>query len=145
MGHGEGNRVVMRSVIVIALLVLAAALPRTSTAEPQLDQPIRLAIKAHFEERLNSDTCQPYFRFYSLDIVNWLWQPEGVKTQVVFYVEFTGSKVLYGNSARARECLGRDSGEGYFQMGQMYRSGGFVYTLSKWSQGWHVDKMEMQP
>ncbi len=126
-----------------ALAIFVAA--RSAAAEPQLDYGIRLAIKAHFEQRLRSETCGQYFRYYSMDASNWLWQAGGVKVQVVFAVEFLGGRTLYGNSERARKCLGRDMGEGFFQTNTSYQSAGFVYTLSKWSQGWHVDALELQP
>ena len=132
-----------RLFIVLALLATAAIQPLR--AEADLEQPIRIAIKAHFEEHLASDTCSQYFRFYSMDFANWTWVGGTAKAQVVFYAQYISPKTLYGTAARTKQCLGREVGEGFFQTGQTYRSSGYIYTMTKWSQGWHVDKVEIQP
>ena len=45
----------------------------------------------------------------------------------------------------SRICLGKDSGAGFFEPAKTYPTVALVYTLSRWSQGWHVDKLEYQP
>lgn len=133
----------MRRLLLVLALLAAGIQPLR--AEADLEQPIRIAIKAHFEEHLASDTCSPYFRLYSMDVANWTWQGGTAKAQVVFYAQYISPKTLYGTAARTKQCLGRELGEGFFQPGQSYRTAGYIYTMSKWAQGWHVDKVEIQP
>ncbi len=114
-------------------------------AEPFLEQPILRTIKQHFVDRLSSETCTQFFRYYSMDTRNWVWRDNTVKASVTFDVEYISTKALYGTAGRTVECLGRRVGEGYFERGKTYRAAGFVYTLSKWDLGWHVDKVELEP
>lgn len=116
-----------------------------AAAQSGLDAAIRLAVYRHFESRIGSEACEQYFSIYAMDAKNWLLAGDTVKVQVQFMLEFRGHKTLYGRSERARQCLGRDAGEGFFQVHMGYLSAGYIYTLSRWETGWHVDKVEPQP
>ncbi|UYN97617.1 MAG: hypothetical protein KIT25_12060 [Enhydrobacter sp.] len=133
----------MDKIVALAALSCLFAGARPTSAEPYLEQPLLVAIKSNFLDRLASDTCAPYFRLYSTEAENWVWlNPTAVKVHVVFYVEYTSARALYGTAQRAQQCLGRDSGQGFFEQGKTYRSADFIYHLSKWALGWHVDKIE---
>ncbi len=131
------------SALLLAVLAAAAAVA-PAAAEPQLEQPVLLAIKAHYIERLTSEYCNQYFAYYAMDVRNYNWSANEVKVEVQFYAKFKGLKTLYGRSEGARRCLGEDKGEGFFQPDTSYESAKFVYSLSRWTTGWHIDKLEYQ-
>jgi hypothetical protein len=131
-----------------AVLLLAATmglgLVRPAAADPNLEYPVLLAIKEHYLGRLQANGCLPAFRYYATTINNWRWTPEEVKAEVVFTVQYTGPEAATGNAERARNCLARNA-SGVFKPDETYQSAPLIYTLSKWQQGWHVDKLEFQP
>jgi hypothetical protein len=134
---------------VVALLTAAIVLlvsRRPAAAEPQLDYSIQLTMKGHFEERLRINGCSHLFHYSAMNLSNWQWQGnDSVRVQVVFLAEYIGRTSLFGNSEMSRSCLGKNSGAGFFELGKTYPSVGLIYTLSRWSQGWHVDKLDFQP
>lgn len=144
---GRPSRILPVAIVHAVLLFLAASMLmiRGAGAEPHLDYAVKLAIKEHYENRLALNNCTSLFRYYSVDASNWTSQGDSVRVQVVLYAEYIGKTSLYGNSEMSRICLGRQAGPEFFEPGKTYPTVGLVYTLSKWSQGWHVDKLEYQP
>ena len=64
---------------------LAALASCTAAAEPQLDYSVKLAIKAHYENRLVLNNCTNLFRYYSMDASNWTSLGDAVRVQVVLF------------------------------------------------------------
>jgi hypothetical protein len=138
-------RSITRSLFALLLAALAGgSFMRPAEAEPNLEYPILLAIKEHYLGRLKANGCTPYFSYHATDIANWRWNPDEVKAEVVFSVKYIGVETAVGNAERARDCLARNA-SGAFKPDEVYNTAPLVYTLSKWSQGWHVDKLELQP
>jgi hypothetical protein len=52
---------------------------------------------------------------------------------------------LYRDSTITAYCLGAHHGTGFFEQPKFYRSAAPVYSLSRWSAGWHVDRIDVQP
>ena len=136
----------MRKVGTLALafaILTGAAAP--VVAQPGLALTVKAAVQADYARRLASADCAQYFRLRMVDVRNWVERARETQVEVRFTIEFLGDKTLYGNSSRARQCLGRNAGEGFFQTDTAYLSAGYVYTLSKWAEGWHIDRIELQP
>jgi hypothetical protein len=133
---------------ILTLLVAATTAclaPALAAAEPVLEQAIVATVEADFQERLSSPECAPYFRYASSDLRNWARRDKLAKVEIVFYVGYVSDRALYGTAQRAVDCLGRKVGEGFFVKGDNYASAVFVYTLSLWEMGWHIERIEIGP
>lgn len=116
-----------------------------AAGEPVLEHSILVAVKAHFERRLESAACGGYFELSSHDLRNWVRRDKTAKAEIVFHAQYLSDRALYGTTARAVACLGGKAGEGYFVPGRTYASAVFVYSLSLWEMGWHIDRVEFGP
>jgi hypothetical protein len=115
-------------------------------AEADFGPEPRGAIIDHFQTRLDSPQCARYFRFEGAEIVNWTTNVDGkMLAEVVFFVSYVSPQALYRDSALAAYCLGAHRGTGFFERPKIYRSAALVYSLSKWNDGWHVDRFDAQP
>jgi tetratricopeptide (TPR) repeat protein len=112
-----------------------------ASAEPYLEQPIVAELRAQFRARLAGESCREYFRLYSTDVRNWRREGDKAEAEVAFFVEYISDEALHGTALATVECLGRRVGDGLFQKGQTYRSAVFVYALSRWAAGWHIDRI----
>lgn len=141
-----GHLIVLIAIALLVAVVFLVASRRPAAAEPNLEYSIQLAMKGHFEERLVANGCAHLFRYSAMNLANWQWLGnDTVRVQVVFLAEYIGKTSLYGSSEMSRTCLGRNAGSGFFERDKTYPTIGLIYTLSRWSQGWHVDKLDYQP
>ena len=127
-------------------LAACFAAPGLAMAETQFGLEPRGAIIDHIQARLESQQCARYFRFEGAEIVNWTANDDAdMRAEVVFFVSYVSEQALYRDSALAAYCLGAHRGTGFFERSKFYRSAGLIYSLSKWSAGWHVDRIDAQP
>lgn len=132
----------MARLLLLVLSILGAGLVASSAAsEQQLEGQILAAIKEQFQGRLMSDNCRLYFRYYAADLRNWKVDGDTAKVEMAFSVKYTSGRALYGTSPTAVECLGRKEREAFFVRDETYQSAVFLYRLSKWALGWHVDSV----
>jgi hypothetical protein len=126
-------------------LAVCLLLSEQASAETHFGPDVREAIVNHFQARLDSEQCARYFRFEGAQIANWTADDGTVRAEVVFFVSYVSEQALYRDSTLASYCLGAHRGTGFFERSKFYRSAALIYSLSRWSAGWHVDRVDVQP
>lgn len=133
---------ILHRCVAFGVCLLSAGL---ASADTHFGPDVREAIVSHFQARLDSEQCARYFRFEGAQIVNWTADNGTIRAEVVFFVRYVSEQALYRDSMLATYCLGAHRGTGFFERSKFYRSAALVYSLSRWSAGWHVDRIDVQP
>lgn len=134
----------MRAALRSLAIVLGSCLAAPPASAEVVDR-LRAAAASHFAAQLVNETCAQFFRYAGTEVANWTSNGASARIEIMFRVEYISDKALYGVSTRTLQCLGGVIGEAFFERGKSYRTPAFVYSLSLWAAGWHVDRIDLQP